>query len=434
MKHKKRLVAGVAALAVASAAGVAVVWNRQSGAVAPPGAVAVAAEATATPAELTDALKKVRRTEVDALLATRATAVLKGDLRGFLAAVDPKQPKLVARQRMLFTNLQKFGLRQLAYTVAEERHSPEVAQKFGATGFRTRVMMRYQLTGLDPKPVRTDLGYTFVKRDGRWILVEDNAIDTELSRDGHRQPWDYQEVAVVRNGKVVVVVDKRELALGQKIAKISKASVDGVRRHWAGGWDGSVMVVAMPEARVLSVLWVSGNGRGWTIAGTAVPTYDEDPVSPGRTAAVSTRIVINPQVRKGLTKDLLVHEMTHAATQRVGRQGPMWLVEGFAEYVRCAVIEDDPHWTVDPYRKRVRTTLASMKALPGPAEFAAAGDRSYGQSWWVLEYLVDRLGEKKVAALYADLAAHATGADAILKKHTQMTPAQLLAAVRKFRG
>ena len=75
-----------------------------------------------------------------------------------------------------------------------------------------------------------------------------------------------------------------------------------------------------------------------------------------------------------------------------------------------------------------------MKVLPGPAQFDADGDGSYGQSWWATEYLVDRFGVKKVAALYADLAGHATGADAIVKKHTRKTPAQLLAAVKKFRG
>ena len=59
-------------------------------------------------ASSTDAQKAARKTAVDAVLAKRSTAVLKGDLKGFLAVVDPKQPQLVARQRMLFTNLRKF--------------------------------------------------------------------------------------------------------------------------------------------------------------------------------------------------------------------------------------------------------------------------------------------------------------------------------------
>lgn len=93
-------------------------------------------------------------------------------------------------------------------------------------------MMRYQLAGLDVRPVQTDVGYTFAKPGDRWVLVEDAAIDETLSEDGHRQPWDFQEVAVVRRDKVLVVVDKKEAALGQKIAKVSEGAVDAVRRHW----------------------------------------------------------------------------------------------------------------------------------------------------------------------------------------------------------
>jgi hypothetical protein len=436
MNHPRRLLAGFAALALAATAGVVVLRGPHGP--SPGSGAAVAIEATATPGRLTDAQKKVRKDQVDVVLAARARAVLKGNLRGFMASVDPKQPQLVARQRLLFTNLRKFGFTKLTYFAAEERESPELTTKYGPGVFTTRVMMRYQLAGLDAKPVQTDLGYTFVRRSGAWILVEDNAIDGELSDDGHRQPWDYQEVAVVRRGEVVVVVDKRELALGQKVARVSQGAVDAVRRHWPRPWNGAVMVVAMAEPRVMSLLWTSGSGSGWTIAAKAVTLYDGEPIGPKKTTPVSSRIVVNPAVRKQLDEDLLVHEMTHVATVPIGNRTPIWLVEGLAEYVRCASIEDDPHWTVDPYRKVVRTKyLPGMKALPGPAEFDADGDRSYGQSWWITAYLESKLGEKGVASLYTDLAQHSTteaAYTAILKKHTGKSPAQLVAAVKKFKG
>jgi hypothetical protein len=198
------------------------------------------------------------------------------------------------------------------------------------------------------------------------------------------------------------------------------------------------MVVAMSEPRVMALLWTSGSGSGWTIAAKAVSLYDEEPIGEKTTAPVSSRIVVNPAVRKQLDEDLLVHEMTHVATVPIGSKTPIWLVEGIAEYVRCASIEDDPHWTVDPYRKTVRTKdLPGMKTLPGPAEFDANGDRSYGQSWWIAAYLESKLGEKGLASLYTDLAQHNTtwtAYNAIIKKHTGKTPAQLVTAVKKFKG
>jgi hypothetical protein len=428
MNHPRRLLAAFAALALAATAGVVVIRSERGGS-----SGASAAAAVATPGPLTDAEKEARKAQIDVLLAGRANAVLKGNLRGFLAVVDPKQPQLVARQRVLFTNLRKFGFAKLTYFAAEERQVPELT-KYGPDAFTTRVMMRYQLAGLDTKPVQTDLGYTFVQRSGVWVLVEDSAIDAELSRDGHRQPWDYQEIAVVRRGKVVVVVDKREVALGEKIAKVSQGAVDAVRRHWPRPWNGAVMVVAMAEPRVMSLLWTSGSGSGWTVAAKAVTLYDGEPIGPKTRAPVSSRIVVNPAVRKQLTEDLLAHEMTHVATTPIGSNTPIWLVEGLAEYVRCASIEDDPHWTVDPYRKMVRSKyLPGMKVLPGPAEFDASGDKAYGQSWWITSYLESKLGEKGVASLYTDLAQHNSTAT-ILEKHTGKTPAELVAAVKKYKG
>ncbi|TCO51537.1 hypothetical protein EV646_101528 [Kribbella antiqua] len=436
MNHPRRLLAGLAALALAGSAGLVVVRLQQGGSA--PGSSAVAVEATATPGQLTTPQKVARKRQVDVLLAKRSTAVLKGDLKGFLAAVDPKQPKLAARQRLLFTNLRKFEFANLKYFAADERPTPTLAAKYGPTTFSTRVMMRYQLTGLDRKPVQTDLAYTFVRRGTAWVLVEDGAFDEVLSPDGHRQPWDYQEIAVVRRGKVVVVVDQGELALGKKIGAASQGAVDGVRRHWPRPWNGAVMVVAMSEPQVLSILWTSGNGAGWTIAAKAVSLYDGEPWKPHAGPPVSSRIVVNPAVRKDLDQDLLVHEMTHVATLPIGTRTPLWLEEGIAEYVRCASIEDDPQWTVDPYRKTVRTKyLASMKVLPGRQQFDEAGDRSYGQSWWITAYLVSKLGERGVAALYTDLAQHSTSQTAyatILKKHTGKTAAQLVTAVKKYKG
>lgn len=431
VNQRGRLLAGVAALALVGTAGFVVATRFDQGVA--PGGTAVAAEARKPGVD-----PAVRKRQLDAIVAQRSTAVVKGDLKSFLAAVDPKQPKLVSRQKLLFTNLRKFQFASLRYFVADEREAPAQLAKFGPTTYSTRVMMRYRLTGLDPKPVQTDLGYTFVQRAGRWILVADDAIDETLSEDGHRQPWDYQEIAVVRKAKVVVVVDKREAALGKEIAQVSEDAVEGVRRHWPRPWNGAVMVVAMSEPRVLSTVWTAGTGAGWTIAAKAVTLYDGEPLGLKSVAPVGSRIVVNPAVRKDLEEDLLVHEMTHVATVPIGIRTPVWLVEGVAEYVRSHAIEDDPHWTIDPYRKTVRTKyLPSMKVLPGEAEFDQNGDRSYGQAWWATEYLASKLGKKGLAALYTDLALHdlsPTAYASIMKRHTGQTPAQLTAAVKKFKG
>ncbi|MEU4389558.1 hypothetical protein [Kribbella sp. NPDC023855] len=433
--QRGRLLAGAAALVLAAASGTVVATRWDDGVA--PGGSATAAEKSSR-AQPQAASPKARKAALDVILAKRATAVLRGDLKGFLASVDPQQPRFVAEQRVLFGNLRQFQFTTLRYFVADERLAPTMEEKYGKTAFSTRVMMRYQLAELDPRPVQTDLGYTFVVRAGRWILVADDAIEANLSEDGHRQPWDFQPITVFRRGRVVVVVDKSEAALGQKIGGVSQTAVAAVRRHWPRPWNGAVMVVAMSEPRVMSLHWTTGTGKGWTIAAKAVTLYDGEPLTTQSAAPVGSRIVINPAVRKDLDEDLLVHEMTHVATVPIGVLAPVWLVEGVAEYVRCRSIEDDPRWTVDPYRKTVRSKyLPSMTVLPGDAQFDANGDRSYGQAWWAAEYLVSTEGVKGMAALYTDLAVHNTGPAsyaAIVKKHTGKTPAQLVTAVKKFKS
>jgi hypothetical protein len=434
MNHPKRLFAGVAALALAASGAVVAVrpWRGD----APAGRSAVAATPSAagkTPGELSAAEKAARKKAVDAVLARRAVAIQKGDLKGFLATVDPKQAALVGRERLLFTNLRTFGLSTLQYFTADSfEHVPTMVTKFGAAAFSTRVMMRYQISGLDPRPVQTDLGYTFVQRTGSWLLVDDTATDEFLSEAGHRQPWDFDEVQVVRRDKVVVVVDKREASLGTKVAKAAEKAVTSVRKHWERPWNGAVLVVAMPQERVMSTLWTTGSGDGWTIAAKAVTLFEGEQLGKPTGRPIGSRIVVNPALRKKLDKDLLVHEMTHVATATLGLNAPTWAVEGLAEYVRCRSIEDDPHWSVAPYRKLVRTKyLSTLKALPSDTVFADNAEQAYGTSWWIVEYLANKLGEKKLATLYVDLSQHG---ETVLTKDTGQTAPQIAAAAKNFKG
>ncbi|RZT26278.1 hypothetical protein EV649_0019 [Kribbella sp. VKM Ac-2569] len=433
MNHPKRLFAGVAALALTASGAVVAVRAWHGDAASGTSVLAVRATPSTTPGQLTASQKTARKKALDVILARRSAAVLDGDLKGFLASVDPKQTQLVARQRMLFTNLRKFGFSTLQYFTADGFDAvPALVEKFGAAAFSTRVMMRYQISGLDPRPVQTDLGYTFAPRAGAWVLVDDTGIDELLTEAGHRQPWDFDEVQLVRRGKVVVVVDKREASLGTKVAKVADKAVASVRKHWERPWNGAVLVVAMPQQRVMSTLWTAGSGDGWTIAAKAVTLFEGEQMGKPIGRPIGSRIVVNPALRKRLEKDLLVHEMTHVATSTLGLNAPIWAVEGLAEYVRCRSIEDDPHWSVDPYRKRVRTKyLSKLTALPNGTVFADDADKAYGTSWWIVEYLADKLGEKKLATLYVDLSLHG---ETVLKKDTGLTAAQLVAAAKRFKG
>ncbi|MGW2143757.1 hypothetical protein ACWCOT_05560 [Nonomuraea bangladeshensis] len=121
------------------------------------------------------------------------------------------------------------------------------------------------------------------------------------------------------------------------------------------------------------------------------------------------RVLVVPEVFARLNPTgrdvVLAHELTHVAagTDRL----PIWLYEGFADYVG--------------YRDSglpVRTAAAELAdevragrlpaALPGPAAFAADGSdparlaRAYQEAWLACRFLADRFGEGTLVRLYRE--------------------------------
>ncbi|WP_345563593.1 hypothetical protein [Nonomuraea rosea] len=131
------------------------------------------------------------------------------------------------------------------------------------------------------------------------------------------------------------------------------------------------------------------------------------------------RVIVVPEFFAMLNstgKDVvLTHELTHVAagTDHL----PVWLYEGFADYVgyRDAGI---------PLRTAAAELAAEVRAgrlpseLPGPAAFAADGRdperlaRAYQEAWLACRFLADRFGEGTLVGLYR--AAQAVGVDRAL--------------------
>jgi hypothetical protein len=131
------------------------------------------------------------------------------------------------------------------------------------------------------------------------------------------------------------------------------------------------------------------------------------------------RVIVVPETFARLNavgKDVvLTHELTHVAA---GTRGlPVWLYEGFADYVayRDAGL---------PVRTAAAELAGDVRAgrlpagLPGPAAFAADGRdpvrlaRAYQEAWLACRFLADRFGEETLVRLYRD--AQAGGVDRAL--------------------
>ncbi|WP_327583271.1 hypothetical protein OHA25_46640 [Nonomuraea sp. NBC_00507] len=131
------------------------------------------------------------------------------------------------------------------------------------------------------------------------------------------------------------------------------------------------------------------------------------------------RVIVVPEVFARLNstgKDVvLTHELTHV----VAGTGdlPVWLYEGFADYVGYRDAGLPVRTAAAELADEVRAGRVPSE-LPGPAAFAADGRdpvrlaRAYQEAWLACRFLADRFSEETLVGFYRD--AQASGVDRAL--------------------
>jgi hypothetical protein len=376
-----------------------------------------------------------RSAAVDAVLKRRSQAVLTGDEQAFLADVDRRDQKFVAKQRTLFTNLRQFGFASLAFHQLAQQYDDTIAQKYGPSTYLIAVAMTYQIRDIDLVPVRAMLGYTFTQReDGAWVLVSDSDIDQRLPRGSHQEAWDFGPVLVRRAQRVLVVVEQDQPALATALVRMSTSAVQAVTKNWPGGWAGAGVVIALDDKIVRGADYTQPKNAEDALA-MATWVYR---TLPGEVTGAGERadsyVVVNPNNRAKVDARTLAHEFTHVATAPYGPYAPRWLVEGTATYVEFLPMSGQEDLAIPQYRLDVRRKyLAKAKSLPADATFFDQAERSYPLSWLALDYLFTRFGPVEVGTLYRELAALGTTQkerDRIMLEHLGMTEAGLFRALQ----
>jgi len=380
-----------------------------------------------------------RSAGVQKVLAARAEAVRLNQPAAFLAGVDPGNENLVARQRLLFSNLRQFGFTILRYEQLHEQFDQKLVDKYGPSTYLVSVAMTYQIKDIDPQPVRTMLGYTFAEKpDGGWMLVSDTDFDHLLPHGSHQEAWDIGEVLVERAPRVLVVVERGQTGLARSLLAKAGSAVKAVSKSWPGGWTGSGVVIALDDKVV--------RGADYTL-----PKNAEDALAmatwvyrtlPGEVSDMGQRadsyVVINPRNRAKVDARTLAHEFTHVATAPYGAYAPRWLLEGAATYVEFLPMDGATNLALDKYRDEVRTKyLAKARSLPVDNLFFQNSTSSYPLSWLAVDYLFTKYGGTEVGTLYQEMSAlGSTQAERnrIMLEHLGITEATLFQALRAAAG
>lgn len=372
----------------------------------------------------------VQSAAVDAILQRRATAVLGHDEAGFLADIDPYNKELRAAQKVLFENLVQFGFSKLAYHQDAPQFDQTLLDKYGPTAYLVSAAMEYQIDRINELPVQTALGYTFVNRRGRYVLVDTGHLDSEYPDSPNQEAWDTGPVLVKRGDRTLVVVEVGQTQLATSILTNAQLAIKAVNRWWAPDWKGGAMVIALDDTKVRSTDFVGSDWKDFAAAATPVYRWPADAGDDG------SYVVLNPHERGQLDARLLAHEFTHTASAPYGHGAPLWLVEGVAGYVQRMPMYSEQTVDLRKQRELVRSKYVNKaKALPGNDQFfGQTQNSSYATSWYAVDYLVSKYGLNLVVGLYQELAGQrSTPAvrDSVMTAQLGLTEAQLFAALKR---
>ena len=409
-----------AAVAVALLSGLAVLVNApppgpSGGSADPTGALVAgrpAPPSSATPVGEDEPRAGLSRNRaVRDLLERRSVAVRQRDEAAFMSTIDPRAAaEFVAAQRSLFTNLAGVPLAEWSYlvdggltTTAPTRPGDD------ALLWAPRTTLRYALQGVDTVPTERPLGYLYARRDGRWYLTSDTELGPDADRTW-RGPWDFGPCVAVTATSGLVLGHVGQERLLTSLAADLDGAVRSVTEVWGTEWSQQVAVLVpagLDEMRELV-------GPEFAVDGIAAAAV-ADLVDVADHTAVGQRVVLNPtqagKLSAAARRIVLRHEITHVAARASTVDGaPMWLLEGFADYVGYRGSGLGPREAA-PDLVRVMRTRGVPDQLPTTADFRGESgnlDLAYQLAWSASLHVVDRVGEEGLVRLYRQIAGSPT--------------------------
>jgi hypothetical protein len=389
-------VAGLILAAVLVAAGVAFVWGDDGKQGAGPAARHPIGQQTNNAAV-------AQRAGIGDLLERRGKAIRDHDKAAFLALIDPTAEKFRVEQSQLFDRLVQVPFSSWSYELAGDGPALPtgrlVALPKGST--IARVRLDYELAGSDSQ-VEREQYLTVVPRGGQWLL----AGDSDAGAGGLKSEsdiWDLGPVRVVHGKSSLVLGDAPSKELHQLAAEADRG-VSDVGGVWKRPWSRHPVIV-FPKSQADMAKLIGSDGKGLSQIAAVTTGSFESGLSRG------DRVVVNPSAWRTLgslgRRVVLAHEMTHLATRAMTVDDvPIWLSEGFADYVAYQAVEVPTNVVAGDVLDDVRAGKGPRN-LPEDADFdAAQGDiaAAYEGAWLACRMIAERYGEKKLIALYATYA------------------------------
>ncbi|WP_151082742.1 hypothetical protein [Nocardioides cynanchi] len=263
------------------------------------------------------------------------------------------------------------------------RYVDEVGGVSAGGGFAADVQAAWRFAGFDRRPEQVQVRFRFAEHDGRLGIAG-------VGGGGRRTPlWLTGPLQVRRTASSLVLVQgsHREADRFAGLARTAVPQVRAVLQHWTGG-----LVLEVPATQQgLEQALDAHPGQYDSIA--AVTTT----VNGSRSRSAPVHVFVNPAVFGPLkphgAQVVVTHEATHVATGAATSPAPIWLVEGFADYVALRAQRLPLATTASRIASLVHRQGPPAR-LPGQAEFAAGASHLEAryESAWLACRLLARLG------------------------------------------
>jgi len=345
-------------------------------------------------------------TAASEILSRRARAVIDDDRRAFLASIDPKAKRFREQQRKIFDRLTSlhFGRYKLEVQTGDgdlARREHRRRYKSADEVFIPRVEETYRFKGYDDADFVSNLFFTFVLRDGEWLVAADN--DLEKRNRTERNLWDYGPVKQTRAKNVTLIQHPcREagcVEVGGSFMQQAEAARRRIKQKWKGAWNGRVVVLVTSSRqevrKIIDVDYAISN-----FAAFAYSPFLDTGYSPARIVVDRGTLASSPP---DFIELLLTHEIAHVATRRTsGPHIPLWVEEGLAEWMARTPGDD-----ADLYYAHQVAVGATEPKLATNREFRRGGPEDlflhYQSSRTAVEYFIERWGYNKFLRFYKSL-------------------------------
>jgi hypothetical protein len=280
----------------------------------------------------------------------------------------------------------------------------------------------WRFAGFDDAPARAEVTLRFVDADDRVAL-------TGVGDDGNRAPLWLSAPLQVRRTAGTLVMAAGSAAQADAYARRATAAVPVVRRVLSD-WRPRLVVEVPGSAAALDRALAADPGRYANIA--AVTTTVDGSVDPD----APVHVFVNPDVFGRLeprgAQVVMSHEAVHVATDAATSDLPLWLLEGFADYVALRDLDLPLSTTAGQVIDQVRRD-GPPDHLPGSAEFDTTTTQlgaAYESAWLACRLLAQTGGEGALLRLYR-LVDGGRALGPALRATFAMTPAELTRAWRR---